>query len=331
MKCEEMKKKYYIGIDIGGTKCAAVVGDENGKILERKCFPSGKSVDPQVILNQYLNIVKGFILQYSSDKVSFISIGISCGGPVNSEKGIIMCPPNLPLWNNIEIVKFFNEKVGLPTFLQNDANACALAEWKFGSGIGTKNMIFLTFGTGLGAGLILNGNLYSGTSDMAGEVGHVRLTDTGPEGYNKKGSFEGYCSGNGIVDLASIIIRECWDQKIRVNFCKDIHELETLTAKMIFDFAKNGDPIAKKIVKCCGENLGKGLSILIDILNPECIVIGSIYTRAKDQLEDSMIEYITKEALPQSSVVCRIKPAKLGDQIGDYASLMVAMSNIMTS
>ena len=113
-----------------------------------------------------------------------------------------MCPPNLPDWDNVPLVEMTEKRLGIKTILQNDANACAVAEWKFGAGRGTRNMVFLTFGTGMGAGLILDGRLYSGTNDMAGEVGHIRLAPKGPLGYGKKGSFEGFCSGGGIADLA---------------------------------------------------------------------------------------------------------------------------------
>lgn len=119
-------------------------------------------------------------------------VGISCGGPLNSTAGIIEGPPNLPGWNNVKIADILTSHYGVFASLQNDANACAVAEWKFGAGKGAQNMIFLTFGTGLGAGLILNGRLYSGTNDNAGEIGHIRLEEFGPSGYGKSGSFEGF-------------------------------------------------------------------------------------------------------------------------------------------
>ena len=135
-----------------------------------------------------------------------MAIGITCGGPLDSKKGLIMSPPNLPKWDKIPITKIIEDNFNVPVFLQNDANACALAEWRFGAGKGTNNMIFLTFGTGLGAGLILDGRLYAGTNNLAGEIGHIRLAKDGPLGYDKKGSFEGFCSGAGIARLAKKIL-----------------------------------------------------------------------------------------------------------------------------
>ena len=134
-----------------------------------------------------------------------VSIGVSCGSPMDSARGIIQEPPNLPGWKDVHITEELTARTGLPAFLCNDANACALAEWRFGAGRGTQNMIFCTFGTGFGAGLILDGKLYAGTNDNAGEIGHVRLDTEGPMGYYKIGSVEGFCSGGGIAKCGGYI------------------------------------------------------------------------------------------------------------------------------
>ena len=183
------------GIDIGGTKCAVIVGDENG-IADKIKFET-TTVDETI-----KNIISAVEKLGAND-----AIGISCGGPLDSKRGVIMSPPNLPGWDNIEIVKMLEEQFKVPVNIQNDANACALVEWKYGAGRGTENMIFLTFGTGLGAGLILDGRLYAGTNDMAGEVGHIRISDYGPVGYGKAGSFEGFCSGGGIAEIGRMVAR----------------------------------------------------------------------------------------------------------------------------
>ena len=171
-----------IGIDIGGTKCAVVLGDEK-QIIKKIKFDTK---DCQRTVEEIMSAVEAI---GEGD-----AIGISCGGPLDSGRGVIMSPPNLPDWNDVRIVDMLTGRFGIPAYLCNDANACALAEWKYGAGRGTQNMVFLTFGTGLGAGLILNGRLYEGACGMAGEVGHVRLSEHGPVGYGKAGSFEGFCS-----------------------------------------------------------------------------------------------------------------------------------------
>ena len=252
-------------------------------------------------------------------------IGISCGGPLDSKRGIIMGPPNLPGWDNVEIVKQIEAHYGVSAHLQNDANACAVAEWKFGAGKGCRNLVFMTFGTGLGAGLILDGKLYSGTNDNAGELGHIRLSDFGPVGYGKAGSFEGFCSGNGIAQLGYYKALEKVQMGEYPMYFKNGYTQNDVTAKTIADAADAGDETAIEVYRICGEYLGKGLSVVIDILNPEIIVIGSIFARSHNLLWEPAKNVIEKEALGISSGCCRVVPAALGEQIGDYAAIATAL------
>jgi glucokinase len=318
-----MNKKYYLGIDIGGTKCAVIAGTKDMEILKKINFPTETKKGPDHAIELLLN--SAGIVTEKLGLQGLQSIGISCGGPLDSKKGLVQSPPNLPGWDNIPIVQLFNEKFKVPVFLQNDANACALAEWKFGAGQGADNMIFLTFGTGMGAGIILDGRLYSGTNDLAGEVGHVRLSDDGPEAYGKKGSFEGFCSGAGIARLAKKLAAEKLAKGEFISFCSNIGEIDNITTKDIAEAAINGDKVALEIFEMSGEYLGKGLSVLIDVLNPQRIVIGSIYVRCRKFIEPSCMKVIEQEALEPSRLVCKIVPAALGEQVGDFASLSVAI------
>lgn len=302
-----------IGVDIGGTKCAVVLGDQEG-IAKKIYF---ETTTPQETLRN----IEEAILSLSNEAEA---IGISCGGPLDAKKGIILSPPNLIGWNNIHITEHLSQLFKIPAYLCNDADACALAEHRYGNGKGTENMIFLTFGTGMGAGLILNGKLYSGTNGMAGEIGHVRLADYGPVGFGKQGSFEGFCSGGGIAQIGKIKALECLQQGAPLPYCKTAADLNQITAKLLAQKAHEGDEIAKEVYRISGEMLGRGLSILIDVLNPEMIVIGSIFSRSGDLLRQSMEETIKKEALVASRNHCQILPSKLGEQIGDYGALAVA-------
>ena len=194
-----------LGFDIGGTKCAVITAEwTDGKItiLKKERTPTDLSVAPEEMLNRLMVLADGMMDEKPE------AIGISCGGPLDSARGIILGPPNLPGWDHVEIVELLQNHYGVPAHLQNDANACAVAEWKFGAGSGCDNLAFLTFGTGLGAGLILNGRLYSGTNDNAGECGHIRLDRFGPVGYGKAGSFEGFCSGGGLSQLGYTLALE---------------------------------------------------------------------------------------------------------------------------
>mgnify|MGYP000584160019 CR=1 FL=1 len=324
-----------LGVDIGGTKCAVISGKVNYKkdsiingieIVDKVVFPTDSEKGPDHAINRIMEEIGLMITKQKSSALHFKAIGVSCGGPLDSKKGIIKSPPNLYGWNNIKIVEMLEKQFGIKTKLQNDANACVLAEWKFGAAKGYENVIFLTFGTGMGAGLILNGRLYTGANDMAGEVGHIRLENNGPVGYGKSGSFEGFCSGGGIAQLARTRVLEKLQMGKRVSFCNSIEKLNSIDAKIVADAAKSGDVLAIEIYKECGCYLGRGLSILIDILNPEIIVIGSIFSRSKDLLWPWAEEIIKKESLTYSRKVCKIVPASLGESIGDYAALATALN-----
>ena len=310
-----------IGVDIGGTKCAVIAAKrtETGvDILAREAFATaGKT--PQAVIERFDGVIRRF-----TEKEPCEAIGISCGGPLDSEKGVILSPPNLPGWDHIEITRHFSEVFGVPTRLINDANASALAEWKYGAGIGTKNMVFLTFGTGLGAGLIVNGALFEGTNGMAGEAGHMRLAPFGPSGYGKCGSFEGFCSGGGIGRLAQAMARKTIENGGSTLMCEDAEGIGRITAKIAAEAAENGDETAIEVYKICGEKLGEGLAIIADILDPQAIIIGSIFARSGHLLRDSMEKALHREALKQTAE-CKIIPAGLGEKIGDSALLAIAL------
>lgn len=309
-----------IGFDIGGTKCAVIIGEEkDGEIVvsDKRKIPTDHSASAYEMIDRMCALAE----EMTDD---FSVIGISCGGPLDSKRGVILSPPNLPGWDNIEIVDYLKKRYKGKVAIQNDANACAVAEWKYGAGKGSRNMVFFTFGSGLGAGLILDGKLYTGTNDMAGEAGHIRLRNYGPSGYGKCGSFEGFCSGGGIAKLGRMMAEEKLQTGQSVSYCKSMDELDSITAKSIAEAAYSGNGDAIEVYRACGEKLGEGLSVIIDILNPELIVIGSVYARSESLLKDAMEKKIKEEALPYSQKVCKVVPAALSDAIGDVAALSVA-------
>ena len=306
-----------LGYDIGGTKSAVITAlyeNEEIEILDKKVIPT-KGTPYEVI--DALNALATEILGGKKPD----RIGISCGGPLDSKKGVIMSPPNLPTWDNFPICDIIENYFGTRPALQNDANAGAVAEWKFGAGKGFSNIIFMTFGTGLGAGLILDGRLYDGTNGNAGEVGHIRLMDDGPIGFGKNGSFEGFCSGGGLAQLGKMLAEEAKAKGITPLYCKG----DEISAKTIAEAANMGDETAIAVYNLCGKMLGKGLSIIIDILNPQRIIIGSVFTRSENLLRDSMQSEIEKEALSISADVCKVVPSMLSEKIGDYAALGVSL------
>ncbi|MCK5104307.1 MAG: ROK family protein [Cyclobacteriaceae bacterium] len=315
------KKKYFVGIDIGGTKTAVLLMDSNGVVLNRIQFATDTGKDAWKFT---LEKMKENAAQFIKLK-KIESIGISCGGPLDSRKGMILSPPNLPGWDNVPIIDIFQNEFNIQACLENDANAGALAEWKFGAGKGFNNVIFLTFGTGLGAGLILDGRLYSGTNDYGGEAGHIRLAEDGPIGYHKRGSFEGFCSGTGLAQMMSFELLCLAEETGKDEMLKKYKLPGEITGKDVVEWAKCGDKLALEVVEKSGIYLGKGLSVLIDLLNPEVIVIGSMGVRLGDLLFEPARRIIEKEVIPGAASVCKIVPAALGEKIGDYAALSVAL------
>lgn len=288
-----------IGIDIGGTKCAVSVL-RDGVVEEVERLPTR---DFPETFSWFRKKVEQ--LAPGPDVV----FGISCGGPLDARRGVILCPPNLPGWVNIAIGRAFTDVFGGRAFLMNDANASALAEWHFGAGQGCQHLVFLTAGTGMGAGLILNGRLYEGATGDAGEVGHIRLRPEGPLGFGKPGSFEGFCSGGGIARLAADM---GWRQP-------------GATLQEIAEAAAAGDALALEVMDVAGQRLGEALALLIDTLNPERIVVGGFFPRCRQLLLSAMNRALTAEALPGPLAACQILPAQLGKTIGSHAAVAVAL------
>ena len=320
-----------LGMAIGGTKCIAVLGIEENdeiRILGSRRFATREAGGPYGAFERFATYGDELLNEFG---IIPDAVGIACGSPLDPVTGMIQSPANLPGWDNIPAVRLMEEHFGVPAFLENDANAGALAEWRFGAAKGYRHAAFLTFGTGLGSGLILNGQLYGGASDMAGECGHIRLAPFGPVGCSKIGSAEGFCSGGGIAQLARDMVYERIMAGEKPALSPTVEGLSKLTAKSVAEAAYAGDELAKSIYALSGEMLGRTLAIMIDLLNLEVIVIGSIFARAESLLRPAMEKAIEKEAFAVSAKACRIVPAALGDEIDQYEALAVASYNLRKS
>ena len=316
-----------IGLDIGGTKCAAVLANvsDSIEICRKKKIPTPKGQGFEGVKPQLFGAIHALLEETGTSPSQIAAIGVSCGGPLDSRKGVILCPPNLPGWINVPITDLLWQEFKIPAYLQNDAKAGALVEWKLGAGRGTQNMMFLTMGTGMGSGIIAEGKLICGACDLAGEVGHVRIEEDGPIGFGKYGSFEGFTSGGGIARMAQAMARQALEQGKPFAFAATEPEVEALDVKRLADAARSGDETAREIFAGAGEKLGKGLACFIDTLNPEVIAIGSIFARCEELLRPSMEQVLRRECISYSLHACRVVPAQTGEAIGDLASVMVAV------
>jgi glucokinase len=318
------KSGILAGVDIGGTKTAVVISSQPPTILARAEFPTLPDLGPARALDLIQEKMEELLHEQGIGKAQLRAIGVSCGSPLDRISGTIQAPPNLPTWTNVPITSILQKRFGVICRLENDANAGAVAEHRFGAGQGVENMVFLTMGTGLGAGIIAAGRLYHGASDSAGEVGHVRLTASGPIGYHKAGSVEGWASGGGIAQVGHQEVTAAIRNGEPTALSVHLQNGGRITTKDIAIAAQQGDDLAKRIIHNTGTKLGEALAILVDILNPERIVIGGLAMRLGESLLTPARAAMEREALASSCARCTIVPAALGEQIGDIASICVA-------
>ncbi len=295
-----------LGIDIGGTKTAIVVGSPDGKIAERLQFASlaERGLEPM------LADIESHARTMAGRHPGVAAIGVSVGGPVDAEAGIVLGPPNLPGWDAVPLAARLAERFGVPARIEHDAKACALAEWRYGAGRGTRDMVFLTLGTGLGAGIISGGRILRGRGNLAGEVGHWRVHEDGPLIYGKRGSYEGWASGAGLPALARFLKPGQFD---------DLKDTAELGAR-----ARAGDAAALTVITEAGRALGRGLALLVDLLAPEAIVLGNLASRLGPDFLEAARQELAGEALPALAANCRLLHCELGDGIGDMAALTIA-------
>ncbi len=320
-------KEFYLGLDVGGTKCAVLLArvDHGIQLLDKIRFDTHAERGFEYTYDRLCSTMEEILAKngLTFDRVN--AIGVSCGGPLDSRSGVVLCPPNLPGWVNIPLRKMLTEKYGVPAFIQNDANACALVEWKLGAGRGSQNMIFLTMGTGMGGGVIAEVQLLRGHTDMGGEIGHLRLAEDGPVGFGKAGSFEGFTSGGGIGRQAVALTQKMIAAGNPPAWTRDGHGEDEITCKLMAEYAHAGDQDAIDFFHHIGRMLGKGLALLVDSFNPEKIVIGSVFVRCEDLLRPAMEAELKKEAIEFSLNGFSVVPAGTGEALGDLASIMVAL------
>lgn len=298
---------YILGIDIGGTKTALVLGTLQAEVALREEFKTPADLPFGEAMPRLEAAIRGF-LERCPESPHAISVAV--GGPLDIERGILYAPPHLARWGEAHLKERLEQAFELPVFVEHDGNAGALAEFYFGAGRGKRNVIFLTMGTGLGAGLILDGAIYHGTTDAAGEVGHVRVAEDGPLEYGKAGSWEGYASGSGLAKLARLRHPAVFG--------------EGVTPAEVIQRALAGEPEALAVVRESGEWLGKGLALLVDVLNPEVIIIGTLGVVLGERVLEPARRLMAQEALPISARACRLVPAQLGARLMDVGCLMAA-------
>ncbi|MFM1847817.1 MAG: hypothetical protein RL417_1291 [Pseudomonadota bacterium] len=310
-----MTTPILLGFDIGGTKMAVIAGSPQGEILHRHEFPS---LSPEAAQRNFIEWGRTLLGQIEGAKL--IACGISAPGTMSSRRGLIIEPPNMPLWRNVPVREWIAKAFKVPVEMENDANAAAVAEWSWGFNRQVDNLIYLTCGTGMGAGLIFDGRLYRGKDDLAGEVGHIRLMPLGPVGFFKAGSLEGLTRGGALAELAKIRLQENHPPSSLESIAP-----QALTGQDVGEAALRGDAVARRVVLESADYLGQACGLFIDILNPERISLGSIARKLGSLYVDAVRAGAQREALPAAFERCVIDVAALGERVQDLAALAVAL------
>lgn len=312
--------QVILGVDIGGTKCAVTLTRSDGEILRRRSEPTRSSArKPEQVLESLAGAARELMAESGVMASEVRGIGVSCGGPLDREQGVILAPPNLPEWQAVPVRAFFEQALGLPVRVENDANATALAEWRFGAGRGARNLVFMTMGTGIGGGIILDGRLVHGANDLAGEIGHQTLLLNGPLcACGKRGCLEALASGPAIARLARESMM--YGRHKRVLALAGGKPVD-ITAAHVVEAAKEGDPFAQQVLEEAGTYMGLGIANVIQILNPERIILGTIAVHAGELILAPIRAAVAEYTWERSRDACEIVPAALGDRAQDLAAI----------
>jgi glucokinase len=314
----EASSRTVIGLDIGGTKTACVEGTLDGRILQRVEMQTHAKEPFDVTFPEIIRHVETLIAAAGHEGRTVAAISVSIGGPLKIGEGVLIDPPHLPGWHGIPLkARLMEAFPHVPVYVEHDGNAGALAEFYFGVGRNRRDLrhlIFLTFGTGIGAGLVVNGQILRGASDTAGEIGHWRLAEDGPLAFGKRGCWESFASGAGLLHLAAQMFPARWNRD------RPIREL--------VDAILRGDDDAIEVAAVAGHWMGRGLALLIDAFNPQVIVFGSLGVVLGERILGPARKVIAEEALPQAAAACELLPSVLGSGIGDVASLMAAIMGL---
>lgn len=307
-----MDRDLAVGIDIGGTDIKGAVIDRAGKILTRGKRPTGAGTGFAAVLGAIKGVITD-VLQHQ-DRARLAGIGVGVPGSVDTRAGIIKGGiSNVPELNGARLADEIGKDFPVPVLLDNDATNAAKGEFRFGAGKGCRNMLMITVGTGVGGGLILNGDVYHGASDYAGEIGHMIVVPSGrPCSCGNYGCLEAYSSGTAMVSYAR------WKNHKGVKSALSGYRDEEITPKLIEDLAQSGDRSCREILHHAGKYLGIALASLTNILNLERCLIGGGVAQAGDYFFDPLYSYYGTYVLPEAANHCTIVKAELMNDAGIY-------------
>lgn len=320
-----MGREYFIGIDIGGTSVKLAFVHLDGKIHKKWILNTDISNNGMHIVPQMVMSIEGKLVEEKIDKGQILGVGIGAPGFIEVEKGIVFEAVNIG-WEYFPLKNEMEKAIGIPTYIDNDANVAALGEMWQGAAKGAKNIICVTLGTGVGCGIIVQGEIMHGHSGMAGEIGHV--TTMVENGYlcncGKRGCLETIASATGIVRMA---MEEMEKEECTSILRNTYREKSYITAKDVFDGAKIGDVLATKVVHDALKHLGFALGNLANVINPEMIIIGGGVSKAGSFLIDILRPNFNRYAIPKLREKTEICLAQLGNDAGVVGASWLVSNN----
>lgn len=314
-------KKYRIGVDVGGTNVKIALVDFDGKIIYSNTVPTRAEMGYEAGVNNIKQAIKELMQETSANAKTIEAIGFGLPGQIDYKEGLVKNLPNIPGWVNIPLAKIMEEEFSIPTRLDNDVRCAALGELNFGAGKGCENLICITVGTGIGSGIVLNGKLVRGAANAAGEIGHIKMQMTGGPlcGCGDYGCFEAYASGPAIVTMAKEYISGGKSAKY-----KEMAPDGIITPYLVAQAALQGDAVSIQIFKQMGKIIGTGLASVVNLLNPQKIIIGGGVADAGDILLEPIRQTILDRAMPIQGQSVEVVPAQLANSAGVIgASLLI--------
>jgi len=321
-----MPEKLILGVDLGGTKIATALATTQGEILARGYSPTPVKADPSAVISSIFATVEKTLSLGKIDLSRVLGIGVAAAGIIDSDNGKVAFSPNLPGWRDVPLRDAIEQRFGISTYLGNDANLAALGEWYFGVKKRVANLIYITVSTGIGGGIISDGKLYTGCRGAAGEIGHMTIDINGPKcNCGSTGCWETLASGIALTREAIRQIAQGTNTSIIALVGGDISKID---AKVIFEAAKQGDELAKGLISRLGYYLGVGLANIVNIFNPELILIGGGVAKMGDLLLQPAIKVVEERAFATSVASVEIKPALLGDDSGVLGAVAFVLNEL---
>jgi glucokinase len=311
-------RRFVIGVDIGGTNIVVGVMPEDGsQELAMRSQPTRADLGADVVVDRIVQMIEDAITvvraEAGAQRSDFLGVGIGAPGPLDRERGVVLVAPNLG-WRDLPLRDLVRERVGLPATLDNDANCATLGEWWAGAAKGGRNVIGITIGTGIGGGLILDGRLYHGASDVAGEIGHMTIDSTGRRcKCGNYGCLEAYASGTAISERAREAL-EIGEASMLPDMVQG--RLDRITAALVYEASERGDPLAREVVRDTARFLGAGIANLLNTFNPDVVVVAGGVTQAGEALFDPLRAEVRRRAFKPAVDACRIVPGQLAGTAG---------------